>query len=346
MRTLKDFNFSGKRVLVRCDFNVPLDERGIVLDDFRIKKTIPTIDYLIKKNAKIILMSHLDDPSGKVVESLRLDCIQEKLAELMKKPILKVQDCIGEEVKRMAIALKGGEILLLENLRFHKEEEENNPQFSKEISQLGDIYVNEAFSCSHRTHASIVGVPEYLPSAGGLLLEKEIKILKELIDNPKEPLVAIIGGKKVETKSKIIDKISEVADWILVGGLLKKEINDKGIEFKYPEKIIGPVDFLDAPDISQKTIDLFREKILGAKTIFWNGPMGRIEEKEFQKGSKEIAKTIIESGAVSIIGGGETIEFINEIGFIDKFTHVSTGGGAMLAFLGGEDLPGLKVLDR
>lgn len=344
MKTLRDFNFKDKKVLVRCDFNVPLNEEGEILDGFRIRQAIPTIEYLIRERAKIILMSHLDDPKGQIIENLRLTKIKEKLQELLRRPIVKFLDCVGEEIKKVIAVMQEGEVLILENLRFHKEEEENDQAFAKDLADMGEIYINEAFSCSHRSHASIAGVPQYLPSAAGLLLEKEIKTLAELIENPEKPLVAIIGGKKVETKSKIIDKISEIADWVIVGGLLKKEIEEKKLQFKYSQKIIGPLCQLDSPDIDLKTVEFFKEKISKAKTIFWNGPFGRIEDEEFQKGTEEIAKAIVDSGATSIVGGGETVEFIRKIGLMDKFTHISTGGGAMLSFLGGEKLPGLEAL--
>jgi len=242
--------------------------------------------------------------------------------------------------------MQPGEILLLENLRFHKEEEEGDLDFAKELSKLGDIYINEAFSVCHRSHASIVGLPRYLPSGAGLLLEKEIEVLTNLMEGPEKPLLAIIGGKKVETKVKLIDKISEISDSVLIGGLIKKEIEEKKIKLKNPQKIISPVDNILTFDIGPKTIEHFKEKISKAKTIFWNGPLGMTEEEEFTKGSKEIAKAIIESGAFSIVGGGETIEFINRIGLIDKFSYVSTGGGAMLAFLAGEKLPGIAALEE
>ncbi|GAH44578.1 unnamed protein product, partial [marine sediment metagenome] len=207
MRTLKDFEVKGKRVLVRCDFNVPLaQKRGIILDDFRIKQTLPTIEYLIEKGAKLLLMSHLGRPGGKVVESLRLTPIQNRLMEYLDSNpptthIYKAPDCVGKEIEKWSREMQPGEILLLENLRFHKEEEENNENFAKELAKLGDIYINDAFAVCHRNHASIVGIPKYLPSGAGFLLEKEIKVLSQIIKNPKRPLIAIIGGKKVKTKS-------------------------------------------------------------------------------------------------------------------------------------------------
>jgi phosphoglycerate kinase len=343
MNFLKDFDLNKKRVLVRCDFNVPFSPEREILDDFRIRETIPTIEYLIKKEAKVILMSHLGKPEGKIVENLRLDKIQEKLIEYLDLSIVKAPDCIGKEIENWVSEMAPGEILLLENLRFHKEEEKNDENFAKALAKLGDIYINEAFACSHRFHASIVGVPKYLPSGAGFLLEKEINSLNKIIENPQKPLVSIFGGD--DPDFKMVDKISNTADWILIGELVGKGIEIGNTKLKYPEKVIKPVDGIDGGrDIGPKTMKLFKEKILRAKTIFWSGPLGKIEEERFQKGTKEVAKAIIESGAFSVIGGGETIEFINKLGFIDRFSHVSTGGSAMLAYLAGEKLPGIEAL--
>ena len=331
MRTVRDFDVANKRVLVRCDFNVPLDEYGKILDDFRIRKTIPTIEYLIEKRARVVLMSHLGRPDGKIMEEFSLKPVAKRLEELLG--------------RKVAFA-DGGELVLLENLRFHKKEEENDENFARELSKLGDIYINDAFGASHRAHASIVGVPKFLPSGAGLLLEKEIMCLTRLSTNPEKPLVAIIGGKKVEDKTKVIDKISEVADFVLVSGLIKKEIGEKNLKFKYPDKIIGPIDEIGGgKDVGPETVKLFQEKIMKAKTIFWSGPLGKIEEKEFSKGTEGLIKAIIDSGAYSVTGGGETMEFINQLGLGEKFGHLSTGGGAMLEFLSGKELPGLKVLE-
>jgi phosphoglycerate kinase len=342
MKFLKDFNFKGKRVLVRCDFNVPLSENGQILDDFRIKETIPTIEYLIKKGAKVILMSHLGKPKGKVVENLKLDKIQEKLMEYLDLSIVKAKDCLGKEIEDWTNQMAEGEILLLENLRFHKEEEENDENFAKALAKLGDIYINDAFACCHRAHASIVGITKYLPSGAGLLLEKEIKFLEKITKNPKKPLISIFGGDDPDFKA--IEEISKNSDFILIGGLIEKMIREKNIKFKFPEKIIKPVDDVEGKDIGPKTIEIFREKILKAKTIFWSGPLGKIEEERFQKGTKEIATAIIESGAFSVVGGGETIEFINKLGWANKFGHLSTGGSALLSYLAGEKLPGIEAL--
>ena len=342
MKFLKDFELKRKRALVRCDFNVPLSSKGEILDDFRIKETIPTIEYLIKRGAKVILMSHLGKPKGKVVENLKLDKIQERLMEYLDFSIVKAKDCVGKEIEDWTKEMAEGEILLLENLRFHKEEEKNDENFAKELAKLGDIYINDAFACCHRVHASIVGIPKFLPSGAGLLLEKEIKFLNKIIKNPVKPLISVFGGDDPDFKA--IEEISKIADFVLVGGLIENLVREKNIKLEFPEKIIKPVDDIEGKDIGPKTIKIFREKILSAKTIFWSGPLGKIEEKRFQRGTKEITKAIIESGALSVIGGGETIEFINKLGLVEKFSHVSTGGSALLFYLAGEKLPGIETL--
>lgn len=344
MKTIKEINVIGKRVLMRCDFNVPLDEKGNILDDFRIKKTIPTIKYLIENRAKIILMSHLGEPGGKVVPELKMDNVAEKLAEYLGFPIGKEDDCIGPDVEGESNKLEPGKVLLLENLRFHKEETDNDPEFAKKLSYLGDVYVNDAFGVCHRDQASVTGVPQLLQSCAGLLLAKEIESLNKVMKNPEEPMVAIIGGKKVETKSKFINNISKVADSVIVSGLIAKEVAEKNIKFDFPEKIVIPTGQLDALDINEESVKLFQEKINPAKTVLWNGPFGKFEDAKYAKGSLSIAKAIIDSGAFSVIGGGETVEFIEKEGMIDKFSHVSTGGGAMLSYLSGDVLPGIAAL--
>ncbi|MEK7658866.1 MAG: phosphoglycerate kinase [Patescibacteria group bacterium] len=345
MKTLKDFNVENKRVLVRCDFNVPIDSNGNILDDFRIKKTLPTIKHLVENNAKIILMSHLGEPDGKVVEILKLDNVQKTLEKLLNINIIKSSDCIGEEIEELSKNLKEREILLLENLRFHKEETDNDLEFAKKLSCFGDIYVNEAFGVDHRKNASLTGTPQFLDHCAGLLLEKEIENLNKVLENPEKPMTAIVGGKKVETKSRFINRISKIADFVIISGLIKKEVIEKNIEFEFPEKIIGPEDNLDALDIDEKAIKMFQEKIATARTIIWNGPFGKFEEEKYAKGTLAIAKAIIESRAFSVIGGGETVEFVEKHSLMQKFSHVSTGGGAMMAYLSGEEMPGLKALN-
>lgn len=345
MKTLKDLSVSNARVLVRCDFNVPLDEKGNVLDDFKIKKTVPTIKYLIDERAKIILMSHLGEPGGKVVPELKMDKVAQVLSDYLKTPIGKTDDCIGPDIENEANTLKAGHVLMLENLRFHKEEKENNPEFAKRLSYLGDIYVNDAFAVCHRKNASVTEVPMILPYCAGLLLEDEIENLDKIMKFPEKPMVVIIGGTKVETKTKFIDNISKIADFVIVSGLIAKEVAEKNIKFKFPEKIINPVGDWAALDINEDSIKMFREKIMSAKTVLWNGPFGKFEEKEYETGTLEIAKAVIDSEAFSVVGGGETVEFLNKQGIIEKFKHVSTGGGAMLNYLAGDELPGLVALN-
>ena len=388
MKTLKDFDFKNKKVLVRCDFNVPLNEKGEVADDFRIKNSIPTIEYLIKKGAKVILMSHLGNPGGKVVEDLRLTPVQEKLMEYLDLSITKAPDCIGSEIKKWISQMKPGEILLLENLRFHKEEKENDENFAKELAELGDIFINDAFSVCHRAHASVVGIPQYLPSGIGFLLEKEIKNLSKIIEKPKKPVVIIIGGAKISTKAKVIEDFLKKADHLLLGGKianfiliqkgllvgklpssLKTEEIVERLELPNP-KLHLPVDGIvslrelknkenylkvkalgqikrgeDIYDIGPDTLKLFSKIIKEAKTIFWSGPLGMFEERFFEKGTKEIALSIVKNKkAFKVAGGGETVLAIDQFDLLDKFDHISTGGGAMLEFLAGKKLPGLEVL--
>lgn len=337
-KNLDYFDVANKRILLRCDFNVPLDGRGIILDDFRIVKSLPTIQYLIKNKAKIILISHLGEPDGQVIETLKLNNVKEKLEELLNVSIIKTQDCVGQEVQKAAQQLKPGNILLLENVRFHKEETDNNVDFARELSELGDIYINDAFSDCHRSHASIVSVPQFLPHGMGLLLQNEIENLTKILEHPKKPLVVLIGGVKVGTKAKFIENILRIADFVIVNGLIKKELGQSS------PKILSPAGDLDAPDINEEARAIFKEKILQAKTIVWNGPFGKCEDEQYKNGTLQIAKAIIESGAFSVVGGGETVAFLQKEGMLEDFSHVSTGGGAMLDYLSGEILPGLKAL--
>lgn len=344
MKTLREFELKQKRVLVRCDFNVPLSEKGEILDDFRIRQTLPTINYLIEKEAKVILMSHLGRPQGRVVEELRMTPIQDRLMEYLDISITKAPDCVGKEIEKWTKEMQPGEILLLENIQFNPGEKKNDQNFAKTLASYGDIFIMEAFGQAHRNYASIASIPKYLPSGAGFLLEKEIKILSDLIKNPQKPLIAIIGGAKAEEKAGLINKISEEADFVLIGGLIQREIKGKNIQIKYPQKIIGPVDEIEGKDIGPKTIELFKEEISSAKTIFFNGVLGMVEKEEFSKGTEEILKAIAKTNSFSIIGGGDMTQVINKLGLIDKFSHVSTGGGAMLEFLSGEKLPGIEAL--
>lgn len=386
MKTLKDFDVENKRVLVRCDFNVPLDKDGNVQDEFRIKQTLPTIRYLIEHKAKVILMSHLGDPEGKVVENLRLNSIAEKLSKLLIIDIKKPEECIGRKIEKNISKMKAGEVILLENLRFHKEEKENDYKFSQALAKLGDIYINDAFGTVHRKHASVVGITEFLPSGAGLLLEKEIKVLSSVLEKPWKPLVSIIGGAKIESKAELIKELLKKSDHILIGGKIANSIFIvKGICVGRPlpegagqikdlditsTKIHLPVDAEissdnsgeayireAAPakakndelilDIGPETIKLFSEIIKDAKMIVWSGPMGYSENPLFERGTRSIADAVARNHkAYKIIGGGDTISVVSKFGLLDKFDHVSTGGGAMLSFLSREKLPGIEALEK
>ena len=305
MKRLQDFSFQDKRVLLRCDLNVPLDEKGNSTDDFRITEAVPTIAYLLSHGAKVILMSHLGDPGGKRVESLALGKVQEKLFAYL--------DYSQAKAK--------GKILLLENLRFHKEEEENGKKFAKALSKLGDIYINDAFSVSHRNHASVAGIAEFLPSAIGLLFEKELACLERFRSNPQRPFLAIVGGKKAENKLSFVKAISEIADSVLLGNLLSQEyassLTNPFSSFKNPLKVVLPLD--GGFDIGPKTLTLFTRHVQEAKSIFWTGPLGQVEKEEYAKGSLAIAKAIGKTPAFSVAGGGDLVGFLRSHHLEDKF---------------------------
>jgi phosphoglycerate kinase len=344
MKRIKDFEVKDKKVLVRCDFNVPLSDGGEILDDAKIREALPTLQYLLDNGAKIIITTHLGEPKGVVVESLKLNGVSQRLSELIKEPVKKLNDCIGNDVDMAVANMQPGEIIMLENVRFHKEETDNDPNFAKQLASLADMYVNEAFDVCHRNHASVALVPTFLPHAAGLLLEKEVGVLHQIMQQPMRPMVAIIGGKKVETKAQFVDPFCAFADLVIVSGLIKQELIDKKIPLQYPEKVMGPKDNLDALDIGDEDIARITQRILQAKTIFWNGPFGKYEDEVYSAGTKAIAKAIIDSRAYSVIGGGETLAFLHKEGVQDEFSYVSTAGGAMLEFLSGQELPGLKVL--
>lgn len=345
MKRIKDLDIQGKKVLVRCDFNVPLSEDFIVLDDFRIEKTLPTIKYLLSQKAKIILMSHLGRPEGKVVESLRLDPIAAKLSELLNQNVKKLNDCVGKEVEEAIQNMREGDIILLENVQFNPGEKTNNSDFARQLASYADIFILDAFGQAHRDYASISGIQKYLPSAAGILLEQEVDNLSKIIDNPKKPLLVLIGGSKVLEKAELINKLSESADSVLLGGLIYKEMLVKNIPLLFPKKTIGPIDEVyEGRDIGEQTIFLFKEKINTAATIFFNGVMGQVENEECAKGTEELLKAIAASRAFSVVGGGDMTKVIKKIGLMDKFGHVSTGGGAMMQFLSGKKLPGIEAL--
>lgn len=390
-KTIRDVDVKGKRVLVRVDFNVPIDETGNVTDDTRIIAVLPTIEYLIEKGAKVILVSHLGRPNGKVVEKLRMDPVAQRLAELLGKEIIKTDECIGDEPKEAIKKMKEGDVLLIENIRFYPEEEANDPQFSKQLAELADIYVNDAFGTAHRAHASTVGVAEYLPAVSGFLMKKELDCLGSVLENPKRPFIAILGGAKVSDKIGVLKNLLDKVDSLLIGGgmaytLLKAKGLEIGKSLFEKDKLsvakeiieeaerkrvnlVLPVDVVvtpelkeDAPyktvkveeiphdhigvDIGEETVKKFSGFIKQANTIVWNGPMGVFELEPFAAGTRGIASALAESNAVTIIGGGDSAAAVRQMGFADKMTHISTGGGASLKFLEGKELPGVKVLDE
>ena len=392
IKNLKGNQLVGKRVLVRVDFNVPLNNKLEITNDTRIKAALPTINYLISHQAKVILMSHLGRPKGKVVEKLRLDQVAKRLSELLKQDVKKVNDCIGEEVEKAVLNMQKGEVILLENLRFYSEEEKNKPEFAKSLAKSGDIFVNDAFGAAHRAHASTVGVAKILPSYAGFLMAKEIEVLSSLLENPERPFVVVLGGAKISGKIEVVQNLLDIADRILIAGgmsytclaALGHEVGkslleeyDLRVVFKMLKeaeekgnKILLPIDLVVAikevsekavsklvrvenipkdgigVDLGEKSLIEFEEEIKKAKTVFWNGPVGVFEIEKYAKGTNSIAKILadMQGKAVTIIGGGDSIAAIENAGLTEKMTHISTGGGASLEFLGGKKLPGIEVL--
>ena len=388
-KTVEDINVAGKTCLVRCDFNVPVKE-GVITDDKRIREALKTIKYLKEQGAKVILCSHMGRPKGEFNMKYSLVPVQKRLEELLGCPVAMVTDVIGEDAKAKAAALKDGEVMLLENLRFHKEEEKNAPEFAKELASMAEIYVNDAFGTAHRAHASTAGVADYLPAVCGYLIQKEIEIMGTALENPKRPFVAILGGAKVSDKIGVIENLIDKVDTLVIGGgmaytffkakgyevgksiceedkvELAKELmakaEAKGVNFLLPvDTVVGDdfredcnfktVDSKEIPadwqglDIGEKSRELFNDAIVNAGTVVWNGPMGVFEMPEFAKGTKAVAKSVAESGAISIIGGGDSAAAVEQLGYADKMTHISTGGGASLEFLEGLELPGIAALN-
>ncbi len=389
-KTIEDLKVSGKKVLVRVDFNVPIDKEGNITDDRRIKEALPTITYLQKEGAKVILMSHLGRPKGKANPDFSLAPVSRRLSELIGQDIVFAKDVIGEDAINKANALGPGQIMLLENLRFHGEEEKNEPAFAKVLASLGEIFVNDAFGTSHRAHASTAGVADYLPSAVGFLIMKELNFLGKAISNPGRPFVAILGGAKVSDKIGVIKNLMEKVDTLLIGGgmaytffrAMGREIGTSIVENDKVElaanilkegesksiKLLLPVDTVVARefkedtdyytvdsdkippdymgmDIGEKTRDIYSQVVENAKTVIWNGPMGVFEMKPFAKGTYALAEAMSKVDGTTIIGGGDSAAAIEQLGFADKMTHISTGGGASLEFLEGKVLPGIDAID-
>ena len=389
IRDIPEPELKGKRVLVRVDFNVPVDENRHITDDTRIVESLPTIKYLKERGAKVILVSHLGRPEGKFVEELKMDPVARRLEELLGEKVYKVDDCIGEEVEKAIVQLQEGEVLLLENIRFYPQEEANDEEFARALARLADIYVNDAFGTAHRAHASTAGVAKFLPAYAGFLMEKELEALGEKLNNPVRPFLAILGGAKVSTKIGVIRKLLEKVDALLLGGGMTytfvkalgyevgnsivedsmiEEASDilriareRGVRLELPEDFVVAreakegvetkiVKWNQIPpdmagfDIGPETIEKFGRYIQEARTIFWNGPVGVFEVEPFSRGTMAIARKIAESGAISVVGGGDTIAAIKKAGVEDKITHISTGGGASLEFLEGRALPGVEAL--
>ena len=387
-KTIEDIDVSGKRVLVRCDFNVPTAD-GKITDDKRIRESLPTIRYLLDHNAKVILCSHMGRPKGEFNMKFSLAPVAARLSELLGKEVKMASDVIGESAKKLASEVKEGEAVLLENVRFHKEETKNDPAFAKALSEMADLFVNDAFGTAHRAHASTTGVADYLPAVCGYLIQKEIAVMGGALNDPKRPFVAILGGAKVSDQIGVITNLLNKCDTIIIGGGmaytfmkalghsigaslceedkidlakdLMKQAEEKGVQFLIPvDNIAG--DKFDANcqsqlvnsdeipdgwmgmDIGPKTRELFADAIKSAGTVVWNGPMGVFEFKQFAEGTIAVATAVADSGAISIIGGGDSAAAVEQLGFADKMTHISTGGGASLEFLEGLELPGIAAL--
>ncbi len=331
MKTLEDLNLEREKVLVRVDFNVSLNEKGEILGDERIRMVLPTIDHLMEKGAKITLVSHLGRPK-KREGRLSLAPVAKRLAEMSGYEVALFDIVSSTNVLLGRYNRRGrerGTLILLENLRFSEGEEKNDSDFVQMLAKFGRMFVQDAFSSCHKKHASIVGLPRILPSCSGLLMEKEVEKLSGVIKDPKRPFVVIMGGKKVDTKARAIESLLEIADELLVGELIGKEIKENGIFLKHPEKLVAPVDSVNGRDLGPQTIEIFKKKIRSAGTVFWNGPVGEFEKDSYCLGTKEIAKAVASSG-YSVAGGGETMEAIKSLGLLNEIDHVSTGGGATL----------------
>ncbi len=387
-KTIEDIQVSGKKVLVRCDFNVPLDENKSITDETRIQGALPTIKYLMNHGARVILCSHLGRPKGGFDMKYSLKPVADRLSQLLGKEVKLAADVIGPSAKELAAQLKDGDVMLLENVRFHKEEEKNDPEFAKELASLAEIYVNDAFGTAHRAHASTEGVAHYLPAVAGYLIGKELSVMGKALENPERPFVAILGGAKVSDKIGVINHLLDKVDVLIIGGgmaytfqkALGKPIGKSLLEADKVElakelmekakqkgvKLLLPVDNVAADsfsndakrmivseipddyeglDIGPKTQALFANEVAHAKTVVWNGPMGVFEFENFAAGTRAIAKAMAECGGVTIIGGGDSAAAVEQMGFAEKMTHVSTGGGASLEFLEGKTLPGVAALN-
>jgi phosphoglycerate kinase len=343
MKYLKDVDFKNKRVLLRTDFNVPL-KNGEILDDFRIRESLSTIEYILKQDkSKIVIISHLGRPEGKTDPQYSLTPVAKKLGELLGKEIIFIKDILSKEDDEIIQSLEGGQVALAENLRFWPQEEDGDEKFAINLSHHFGVFVNDAFSASHRAHASISQVPRFKPSCAGFLMEKEIKELSKALKPSKRPAIAIIGGAKIETKMPVIENMARNFDAVLIGGKIAIEAQDQKLRFS--ENIIFPEDYVEKNlDIGPKTAEKYGMAVSSASFIVWNGPMGKFEEEKYANGTKLLLDAICKSDAWKIAGGGETIEFIDKHKQAEKFDFISSGGGAMLEFLSGKKLPGIEAL--
>lgn len=342
LKKIQDADLKNKRVLIRVDFNVEVNN-GHVAEEFKIAAARDTVNFVLsQEKTKVALIAHLGRPENKNPEFSLLN-IKDDVARILNSKIEFIDDCVGEKVKKGLDYLNDGTILLLENVRFYDEEEKNDAEFAKKLAENFDVFINDAFSVCHRDQASVTGVAKILPSYAGMWLQKEIEHLEKVLENPPKPFIAIIGGAKIETKIPLIKNFQNRADMILLGGRVANEAVDKKMEF--PDNVFLPTDFAtDRLDIGSRTIEDFKKIISTAKTIVWNGPMGKFEEPPYDNGTKEILGAIIDSGAFSVVGGGESVQLIEQTKSFDKISFVSTGGGAMLEFLSGDKLPGLESL--
>ena len=389
-KTIMDVEVAGKKILLRCDFNVPQDKAtGAITSDKRIVAALPTIRYLLEKGAAVIACSHLGKPKGEWKESLTLAPVAKRLSELLNQDVIFAADIVGEDAKAKAAALQGGQIMLLENLRFDIREEKNDPSFAEELASMAELYVSDAFGTVHRPHASTAGVAAYLPAVSGFLVAKELEIMGGALNDPKRPFVSVLGGAKVSDKIGVINNLLEKADTIIIGGGMAytftkaqggnigkslcesdkldyaREMIEKakarGVELLLPVDTVAAKEFaadaepvvMDAGaisedmmglDIGPKTTEMFCAAVKNAGTVVWNGPMGVFEFDAFAKGTRAMAQALADSGAVTIVGGGDSAAAVEQMGFADKITHISTGGGASLEFLEGLELPGVACL--
>ena len=392
-KSIEDINVSGKRVLCRCDFNVPT-KNGKITSDKRIVAAMPTIKYLVDHNAKVILCSHMGKPKGEVKPELSLQVVADRISELLGKPVVMAKDVVGEDAKAKAAALKDGDVMLLENTRFEKGETKNDPELSKALASMADLFVNDAFGTAHRAHSSTAGVADYLPAVCGYLVQKEVSIMGKALADPERPFVAILGGAKVSDKLNVINNLLEKVDTLIIGGgmaftflaakgydigssLVDSEKIDyckemmakaesKGVKLLLPVDAVvadsfpNPIDAEIAVetvaadaipidkmglDIGEKSQALFADAVKSAKTVVWNGPMGVFENPTLAKGTIAVAQALADSSAVTIVGGGDSAAACEQLGFADKITHISTGGGASLEFLEGLELPGIACLE-